>query len=288
MIAKNSSIKNKIDFSRCLQVDKETYFDGKLTYLLARDEDIPSMVEEYYIKKGEKLIGITGDDLFDEYLLKTKNSLVSLIETIDWYDKFAKFRRPALCLMKRKDTPLEEIVTIGINKKYEATSRKAIEELGITPNFTVYSGGVEKTVKEGLNDACVEICYTGKSVEENSLEIVKVIRFSDVVMLGVDESSPKCFEMDYKRIQARITNSKTDSYTSLLAKDTNKSMKKCGEEYVEFVRELSLYENATDKIKSRDAIALEFGQLFYTMSLNAARCGVNFEDITRTIYKAIK
>lgn len=280
------------DLNSFEQISKEEYTNGKLIINLCRGEDVSSLVEQYFMTTGEKVIGITGDDLFDESKLRNPNSLVTLLETIDWNDKEAGYRRPALGLMKKQGIILEGDIRFAVNEKYKETSTLALNELktrfGFNPIINVYSGGTEKTVKDGLNDACVEVIYTGKSIAKNNLELVEIIRFSDIAVIGVNTSSSDCFKKDFERILYRQSNPKEGSTTSKLLADPNKAMKKLGEETAEYMRAIALYENAIDKTAARDDIALEYQQLIYTAMLNAIRCGVDFKDITCKMYKAFR
>ena len=58
-IAKNSGLKDILGDS------KKEAEDAGIKIFELRGEDIPNIVEDSYLKKGSKAIGITGDDLFD-------------------------------------------------------------------------------------------------------------------------------------------------------------------------------------------------------------------------------
>jgi len=193
----------EIDFE---DTDKQEYKVENITIYRYRGEDIPKIIEDFYFNKGIKILGITGDDLLDEYQLRNPNYIVENLETVDWYDEKAKFGRPALCLLIKKDIEkLQGKVNIAVNSKYEFTARSYLEEINdgsFEPSIHVYNGDSEKTVAQGLNDACIEIVYSGKSLEENRLKIAKTIRLSDLDVVGIDEKSP-LFERNYKLRDAR-------------------------------------------------------------------------------------
>ncbi len=300
-----------VDYLNFDRIDRDRYKVENLEVYLYRGEDIPKLVEELYFEKKVKAIGFTGDDLYDEYMLRNPKSVVQIIETIDWIDGEALFQRPALCIMKRIGEKIEKEDTekwnIAVNRKYELTSRKAIEEvrqimayadvcdgpippgfeelLGFWPDIRVYNGNTETTVAQGINDLCLEVVYTGDSVKRNKLEILgKPLRLSDFVLIGVNDSSPLIFQREYETIRDRVVNPKEDSYTSKLAANPNNAMKKIGEEFAEFMFALSTYK--TEKDKQR--LVEEFQDLLYTLQLNTAIKGIEFKDITREIYMRFK
>ena len=94
----------------------------------ARGEDIPFIVDQ--IK--ENVFGLTGEDLFKEYLLENKNSRIKILEKIEWYDKKAPFKKPTLCLLGPSDKDITSIPKkqkICINKKYKNIAEKYLAEL---------------------------------------------------------------------------------------------------------------------------------------------------------------
>jgi phosphoribosyl-ATP pyrophosphohydrolase len=247
-----------------------------------RAEDIPQVLEELYFEKKVKAIGFTGDDLYDEYVIKNPNTLVSILETIDWDDKKAAYRRPSLRWISRKEEIPKGKVKIAVNKKYEQTSRIAIEEkkeeLGIDPEIRVYSGNTEQTVIDGFNDFCIEIVYSGETAKKNNLAVRDKIRFSDFVLIGVNESNPLIFQREYSVISDRVADPREGSYTSNLAADENKAIKKIGEEFAEFMVSLNKEEN----------IPGEFLDLLYTLEVNMAMKGIKLRDITKMMYRRFR
>ena len=166
--------------------------DG-LEIVLARGEDIPQRTDEL-ICNQRSAFGLTGDDLFDEYMLsQTLDGNISpliVLNTYDWFDENAKYNRPALCLMNKtgnfEDIPKN--AKVAVNKKYENTSKVYLSKSYRLKNLDLriesYNGDTEKTVADGTNNCCIEIVYSGKTVEENDLEIVDIVRFSDIVLVG--------------------------------------------------------------------------------------------------------
>jgi len=166
---------------------------GDLTVILKRGEDIPQLVADYATQKGEVVLGVTGDDIFDEYRFGDPETPLKVQNTYDWDDEDAKYRRPALCFINRsgdaEDVPLEARVRVAVNAKYRRTSEDYLAKSPLTRgrNFTVtvYNGDVEITVAEGLNDYGIDTVYSGRTINENNLRVVDVIRFSDLVAISV-------------------------------------------------------------------------------------------------------
>lgn len=316
LIPKNSGLKDivsntlketGVNYLNFKKIDRDSYKCGDLSVLVYRAEDIPNILEDLYFDKKVKAMGFIGDDLFDEYKLRNSGTILQIFETIEWIDRKAKFLRPALCLMKRNGEKLKGKANVAVNEKYELTSCQAIEEvrriigradyygnpnpaelkdiIEFDPNIRVYKGNTELTVAQGLNDMCVEIVYSGSTLKRNGLEIIgKPLRLSDFNVIGVNEASPYVFQKEYETIMDRIKNPRNGSYTSEIASDPNKAFKKMGEEISELSRALGRYENTGDKEKAREEITKEASDLIYALFINAARCGVEFQDITKEMY----
>lgn len=168
--------------------------DGKLEILTARGEDIPQRVDDCE-HRGEVAYGLTGDDLFDEYMLGASHSPLGVLNTYDWYDPTAQFNRPALCLMNPSgELPKSATaVSVAVNKKYERTSRRYLSErfgaAKVHCNVVTYAGDTENTVKEGTHDWCIEVVYRGdkstaSTMSETGLKVAEIVRFSDISLIG--------------------------------------------------------------------------------------------------------
>ena len=119
LIPKNSGLKEKV-----LETIKDEKIIGKITEV--RGEDIPQIISEL-VKQDKEVIGITGEDLFKEFLLKTINSNVGIIKRILWEDKSFLFGKPTLCLLGEKNKKIEEFskkLRICINSKYKELAKK--------------------------------------------------------------------------------------------------------------------------------------------------------------------
>ncbi len=168
-----------------------------------RGEDIPLTIAEL-CAKNKLVVGITGDDLFDEarYRYRQVGKSVRLINTIDWIDKKALYGRPCLALIARKDTNLTNVlsqskIVMAIPDKYKRTSQlfvqnwlkrniQAFAGKNAAPRvkFATYKGAVEENLAIGLADLAIDIVYSGRTIEENRLEIIETIRASDVFVIA--------------------------------------------------------------------------------------------------------
>jgi len=196
---------------------------GLLEVILARGEDIPQRVAEYN-RQGKKAYGLTGDDLFDEYLMNQRELKeqvrLAVLNTYDWFDEKAEFRKPALCLMAKTEDILDgdtRGLKVAVNKKYFQTSYEYLQKrLGRKPRITSYSGDTEASVKDGINDCCIDIVYSGKSRKANGLKIVEPIRFSDIVLIGQDiDFLGKMFSVDYRSVNNRRSCPDSRTYSLL-------------------------------------------------------------------------
>lgn len=167
---------------------------GRLEILNARGEDIPKRVDDCGLR-GEVAYGLTGDDLFDEYMLGSDKSPLGVPNTYDWFDADAQYGRPALCLMNPSGNLPEpgSKVSVAVNRKYERTSRRYLEaRLGsasVDFEIATYAGDTENTIKEGTHDCCVEIVVRGAKAADSAmmqtgLQVVEVVRFSDISLIG--------------------------------------------------------------------------------------------------------
>ena len=169
-------------------LDKSTLSVDGLTLWLRRGEDIPQIVQNEF-ENGKLVAGFSGDDLFDEYRLKNPRNTLKVENTYDWFDRKAKYLRPALCFMGVYPTadsiPTDAIV--AINGKYELTARQELagnEKLKGRRFFVqVYNGDLEATARS-LDSCCIDTVYEGKTSSEFKLrEYFDPIRFSDLVVI---------------------------------------------------------------------------------------------------------
>ena len=171
------------------EIGKNKLKVGDLTILLRRGEDIPQIVVDEFAR-GKLVLGLTGDDLYDEYRLRNPENPLRIENTYDWFDESARFFRPTLCLVNRtgngEDIPLE--ARVAVDSKYERTSRNYLQTSalfnGKKPSVLVYNGDLESTVASGTNDCCIDVVYSGSTLQQDGLGIVQKIRFSDLVVIS--------------------------------------------------------------------------------------------------------
>ena len=175
--------------------DARVVGDGKLrlkglTLLLRRGEDIPRVVMDEF-RQGRIALGLTGDDLFDEFRSRQPGNTLKVENTYDWYDPEAKYLRPALCLIGQSADPkkIPKRPNLAINEKYKYTSRlylaKDPQFQGKFISTTTYSGDLEGAVKSGARDYCIDTVYKGKTIRKLRLRVVgEPIRFTDLVVIS--------------------------------------------------------------------------------------------------------
>ena len=258
------------------EFDRTDKVKGLIDIVSARGEDVPQRVDDC-IQRGETAYGLTGDDLFDEYMLGATNSVLGVLNTYDWFDSSAQFNRPALCLLNREGLipNTSRPVSIAVNKKYELSScqflSQRLQSREIQFSVVAYAGDTENTVMEGTHDWCVEVVYRGDKSPDSAmsragLKVAEVVRFSDISLIGRKIVNP--WEEEYRRIAA-VAQNPTGSSTSKLLADTNRICKKVGEESAEFVRAFSL----------EAGIPEEFNDVVYALMSAAAKLQVPWPEI---------
>ena len=182
---------------------------GNLTILLRRGEDIPQIVEDEY-GTGRIVLGITGDDLFDEYRLRNSCNKLRVENTYNWYDDDARFKRPALSLVSRtgnlSDLPIE--ARVAVNGKYEFNGRLYLSDNPLLVNrrfiLKFYSGDLEAMVVNDTNNCCIDIVYSGNTIEtidDEGLRVIEKIRFTDLVVISpLRKEGPGLLEMKAREI----------------------------------------------------------------------------------------
>ena len=147
--------------------------------IVVRAEDVPKFVE-MLSAKGRKAVGLTGEDLFREYLLGNPKSKVRIDTKIPWQDINAKYGKPTICVLGKG---FVKNPVVAVNRKYSLLAKKTLKKLN--PEKVIYfNGATETAATEGIVDLVIDVVYSGKSVEEAGLDVLKRIYSSDVVLLG--------------------------------------------------------------------------------------------------------
>lgn len=179
-----------LGLDEAVEVAVNTLKIGELTLIQKRGEDIPQLIVDYAVRREEVVLGVTGDDLYDEFRLRFPDNPLRVENTYDWFDPNARYLRPAMCFINRSgsmgDVPLE--ARIGVNAKYENTSRDYLRKSPLMQgrefDVVVYNGDVEITVADRTTDCAIDTVYSGRTLDDNGLSVVDIIRFSDLVVLS--------------------------------------------------------------------------------------------------------
>jgi len=248
IIPKNSGLKCKAE-----EIVKEYKYE-KLVEV--RGEDVPLVVKRL-IDRNKNVIGITGEDLFKEFLLNNKNSNIKIIERIKWDDNNYLFKKPVLCLLGQKNKELVDLpkeIKICINSKYKELAKKLctnlLENKGYIIEKIYASGTTEEFFINSIVDLVIDVVCTGKSAEKYDLKIYDKLFESDIVVVGNENK----FELEdlYKIICQKIKSEEKNSYTLELANDINLLKRKIIEETGEVVT-----------ADSKENLIWEFSDLFY-------------------------
>jgi len=254
----------------CKDIAKAKFPDKKISSV--RGEDVAFVVERIS-KEGKEVIGITGEDLYKEFLLNYKNPAISVLETIKWKDSSALYGRPALCLLGPKGKKLRDLgkkLKVGINRKYSKLSKKFLSRIqyseGLSFERLYFSGGTEEAFENGICDIIIDIVYSGKSAEKSGLEIYDKIFESDIVIIGKKEDFT--LKSLYDVICKRIKTGNEKSYTKKLVGDLNLLKRKIIEEAGEVVT-----------AKNKDELIWECADLIYFLFVIMAKNEIGIEDV---------
>jgi ATP phosphoribosyltransferase len=159
----------------------------------ARGEDIPLLLQQYFENK-KKAIGLTGEDLFQEFNARFPENAVEIIKKIYWNDSEALFSKPVLCLLGSKQISKPSRITVYISSKYAALANSYLskfEKKGFSFKKVFINGCVESSASEGLADWVIDIVYSGKTLKRAGLKILDRITESDFVILGGKSNEAK-------------------------------------------------------------------------------------------------
>ena len=264
-----------------------------------RAEDIPKACDDY-TKSGTPVLGLTGDDVYDEYLFRTAGSGLRVVDTVDWMvddvdGQRPRYSRPTLCLIGLADAtygkfPAHSVV--AIDAKFEQTSQRFLnrigKEYGVQFEAKVQSGKIENNIPDRAQYG-IDIVLSGdtlkytdkasKTPRDPALAILKAIRQSD---MSVITSWPRPGTTDVLRTQYGVIVSRRDqptgSDTSKLLADPNKIRKKLGEEMAELV--------AAHAQEKNPLVLEEMQQVLWTLQVMAAERGLTWDEVLAEVEKA--
>lgn len=238
-----------------------------------------------FIKEGKKAIGITGEDLFKEFLIENRDPNLMLIKRVGWEDENCIFGKPTLCLLGPKGkilTDLPKNLKIGVNSKYKELAKRdclnPLENKGYKLEKIYASGSTEELFVNGIVDLIIDIVYSGKSAEEANLSVYEKLFQSDIVIIGKKENiqikdkkpKPTRFSLEdlYKKIKQKIDSNDSSSYTLKLINDPLLLKRKLVEESAEVIT-----------AKSRENLLWECSDLIYFLFVIMAQEGITIADI---------
>ncbi len=205
-----------------------------------RGEDIPFMVEEYS-RNGKDVIGLTGEDLFNEYCITEKSNNLEIVERIEWSDPDTLYGKPTLCLLGPKGKELKTLaksLTVCISAKYRNMADSYLRKLegqGFSFRKIYVSGCVETGYSEGIADLALDIVYSGSTMEKNGLQVYEKIEESDFVIIAT-KNKPKPRE---SILQIEKYSPPTEGRRGMLRLDFNENTKGCSPKVIEALQEIT-------------------------------------------------
>ena len=151
-----------------------------------RGEDVP-YIASTLAARGASVVGITGEDLLDEWL-QAGNALDPrlALRSVAWADPAARYGAPALCLISKPGESLGDDIRIACCSKYRAAAGRYIAALqagGRTVTPLWVSGSVETLCLSGLAEFLIDVVVTGATLERSGLVVRDVIRTSGIAVL---------------------------------------------------------------------------------------------------------
>ena len=152
----NFELKDDPKKTRKLVLDTKS---SKVKILLVRGWDVPA-----YVTSGAAHLGVVGKDILIE---KESEEFIEL--------KDLEIGNCRLSLAGKKDL-LIGTARMKIATKYPKSSIKFMESLGIQSEIIYLHGAQEIAPIMGLSDAIIDLVESGKTLKENGLHEIQVIR----------------------------------------------------------------------------------------------------------------
>ncbi len=157
-ILKNSKFELKDDPSKTRKLVLDTK-NEKVKILLVRGWDVPA-----YVTSGAAHLGVVGKDILVE---KESEEFIEL--------KDLEIGKCRLSLAGKKDLLIGS-TRMKIATKYPKSSVKFMESIGIQSEIIYLHGAQELAPLLGLSDAIIDLVESGKTLKENGLHEIQVIR----------------------------------------------------------------------------------------------------------------
>jgi ATP phosphoribosyltransferase len=137
--------------------------------LLVRPHDIPE-----YVQDGVVDAGITGANLVFE-----SQADVAVVAELG----FARCTLEAAVPVDAAPAALAELEGLRVATAYPTSTRRCLQELGVTVELVTISGSVEAAPRLGLADAIVDLVSTGSTASVNGLRRIGQLLESQAVLL---------------------------------------------------------------------------------------------------------
>ncbi len=155
-------------------------------FILVKNADLP-----IYVANGIAGLGVCGEDV----LLETNYQVYKLF-------KFP-FGGTKMCIAGIKGTVLDEseCKPVRIATKFPGFTRNYFHSRGIPVEIIKLSGSIELAPILGLTHFIVDLVQTGKTLKENNLEIIDILKEINVYLI----SNPAYYKLNYRGVDALIT-----------------------------------------------------------------------------------
>ncbi len=157
-VLKDSEFELKDDPKKTRKLVLDTK-NNQVKILLVRGWDVPA-----YVTSGAAHLGIVGKDILIE---KDSEEFIEL--------KDLEMGKCRLSLAGKKDL-LSGSTRMKIATKYPKSSIKFMESIGIQSEIIYLHGAQEIAPLMGLSDAIIDLVESGKTLKDNGLQEIKVIR----------------------------------------------------------------------------------------------------------------
>ncbi len=136
---------------------------GALRFLFVKDVDVPTYVE-YGVADG----GIAGNDV----LLESESDVLTPLDL--------GFGRCRLVVARRRGSGFDcrRAASVRVATKYPRVAAAHFREKGVSVEAVKLMGSVELAPVLGLADCIVDVVETGRTLEENGLEVVEEVATS--------------------------------------------------------------------------------------------------------------
>jgi ATP phosphoribosyltransferase len=161
--------------------------DGRFNFVLVKPGDVP-----IYVEYGVADAGICGRDVLME-------SQADVHEPLD-----LKFGRCRIAVAAKREVigkPYNLLATVRVATKYPHIATEYFHAKGVPIEVINLSGSVELAPLLGLSDRIVDLVETGRTLEENGLEVIEEIAESTARLI-VNRAS---FHLKREAVRALIS-----------------------------------------------------------------------------------